>query len=716
MTPRQRRWPGVSRVIFTTVLSTMLALVGLVTAAGVAMATPYASLIMDARTGDILDQSNANARLHPASLTKMMTLYIAFEALENGEIDPDTRVRISRHAASQPPSRLGLRAGQRIAFRYLIRAAALRSANDAAVAIGEALEGTVANFAARMNRTARAIGMTRTHFVNPNGLTAEGHLSTAHDMAILGRQLYFDYPDYYGIFSRLSDNAGMATVRNTNRRFLRGYRGADGIKTGYTSAAGYNLAAMAERGGVRILVVVMGARSSSDRMRRVTRLMDRGFRLAPRRASIRRPPRPDYVRGADDTGSGPAAGRVIRLQTAPQASRFPRARPDPNAPPAPDTLIAGLQSDIDAVIADIRDPDPSTDTQETAYPPGMTSQEPESPGDDAQDVALDAAPDPGGDPGGDPAGDPAQDPLNLMADSGSGSGDSVRAPGAGSELALDASPVPVRRPDSVGDLSVTRAGVSPQDGLLMNPPPGEPVHAEATQPASAAATPRQFEHDAHAIAAVVEENGRVAIPGLPAIITGPATIHAGPPAAAGADPATDPGPTASVSGQHPEASVAQPSQAPPEPAVQPDPNLQPERAPLVVDAEGRIRWRDEELLAALSHERPEDPVLAPTIVLTTRASEDTPPPPMPEIVTRVSTGGGRVFAVELGEYASRFDAERVLLRLALSESATLGNGIRRVTPKRGKFVAEIRNLSQEEAETACLRLVARDHPCTVIEP
>ena len=154
-----------------------------------ASATPFASLIMDVRSGEILRSSNSTARIHPASLTKMMTLYIAFEAVENGEISLDTRVRISAHAAAQPPSRLGLRTGQTIAFRYLIRAAALRSANDAAVAIAEALEGSVENFARRMNRTAQAIGMTRTNFVNPHGLTNSRHLSTARDMARLARQL-----------------------------------------------------------------------------------------------------------------------------------------------------------------------------------------------------------------------------------------------------------------------------------------------------------------------------------------------------------------------------------------------------------------------------------------------------------------------------------------------------------------------------------------------
>ena len=134
-------------------------------------AAPYAAMVMDARTGEVLHARNADTRLHPASLTKMMTLYIAFEAIRLGEITLDTPVRISQHAANEPPSRLGLRAGSTIRFRYLIRAAAIRSANDAATAIGEAISGSEAEFSRRMDRTALALGMTRSTFRNAHGLT-----------------------------------------------------------------------------------------------------------------------------------------------------------------------------------------------------------------------------------------------------------------------------------------------------------------------------------------------------------------------------------------------------------------------------------------------------------------------------------------------------------------------------------------------------------------
>ena len=206
-------------------------------------AAQYAALVMDARTGKVLHSRNADTPLPPASLTKMMTLYVAFEAVQNGEIGLDTKVRISKKAANEVPSKLGLKAGQRIEFRYLIRGAAVKSANDAATAIAEAVSGSEAKFARRMNRTARALGMTRTTFKNAHGLTEAGHVSTARDMSLLGRHLFFDYPEYYNLFSRRTTDTKVRMVQNTNRKFLNSYSGADGIKTGYTHAAGSCLVA-----------------------------------------------------------------------------------------------------------------------------------------------------------------------------------------------------------------------------------------------------------------------------------------------------------------------------------------------------------------------------------------------------------------------------------------------------------------------------------------
>ena len=253
------------------------------------VAAPYAAVVLDARTGDILHSRNADTRLHPASLTKMMTLYIAFEAVERGEISLDTKVKISKNAASEPPSKLGLKTGQRIKLRYLIRAAAVKSANDAATAIGEAISGSEAAFARRMTATAKAMGLTRTTFKNAHGLTAKGHMSTARDMATLGRRLYYDHRDYYNIFSRISTSTGKKTVYNTNSRFLNAYRGADGIKTGYTRAAGYNLVGSAQRGRMRIIASLFGGKSVNWRNARMRELLDMGFARAPRKAPVIKP-------------------------------------------------------------------------------------------------------------------------------------------------------------------------------------------------------------------------------------------------------------------------------------------------------------------------------------------------------------------------------------------------------------------------------------------
>jgi len=302
------------------------------------VAAPYAAFVMDARTGEVLHSRNADTRLHPASLTKMMTLYVVFQAVERGEITMDTKIKVSKKAAAEVPSKLGLRAGSSIKLRYLVRAAAVKSANDAATAIAEGISGSEAAFARRMNRTAKSLGMTRTTFKNAHGLTESGHLSTARDMSILGRHLLYDYPQYYNLFSRTSTHAGIAEVRNTNRRMLANYKGADGIKTGYTRAAGFNLVASAERGQERIIATVFGGKSTASRNAKVAELLDLGFRRAPSRAPVRKPGKPAYVPGDDPVviaGNQDAprgAGKIIRLSGAVKKSYRPRMRPGTEAP------------------------------------------------------------------------------------------------------------------------------------------------------------------------------------------------------------------------------------------------------------------------------------------------------------------------------------------------------------------------------------------------
>lgn len=314
----------------------------------VAAAAPYAAMVMDARSGEVLHSRNADTRLHPASLTKMMTLYVVFDAVERGEISLDTKVTISRKAAAEPPSKLGLKAGQKIAVRHLIRAAAVKSANDAATALGEAVSGSEAAFARRMNRMAQAMGMTRTTFKNAHGLTESGHLSTARDMTVLGRHLFYDFPEYYNLFSRNATNAGGKTVYNTNRKLLAAYRGADGIKTGYTRAAGYNLVASAERGQERIIATVFGGRSVSTRNARVAELLDMGFKRAPSQVAVRKPARPVMVA---DAASPSGAGKTIR--TTGLISRSPRPLLRPGASTPPDEVLVAMADGIADALAEV---------------------------------------------------------------------------------------------------------------------------------------------------------------------------------------------------------------------------------------------------------------------------------------------------------------------------------------------------------------------------
>lgn len=494
-------------------------------------AAPFAAYVMDARTGQELYARNADTPLHPASLTKMMTLYLAFQDIERGKITLDTEVTVTAESANMPASKLGLRTGQKIRLRYLIRAAAVKSANDCASAIGIALEGSTEAFARRMTRTAQAMGMTHTTFRNTNGLTQAGHLSTAHDMSILGRHVIYDFPQYYNLFSRRSADAGQAEVYNTNRRFLDSYEGADGIKTGFTNAAGFNLVASAQRGNERIIATVFGGRSTADRNAKVAELLDMGFAKVSGNVQVRRPdPAPvfssapgssgsDLVAGAD---SG-LAGKTIRVTGLVRTSLRPHAR----APVIEPAMVADSEVVDDAVARALASAAPAA-----------------------------AAP------------------------------------------ALPSTPPPEVRPSDL-----TSVEVASSDG--------------ATEAAPAA------ENDAAPVAVLAGAD-------LPAAIT-------------------------------------------PEP-------------------------------------RPDNRVIALAAPL-----EETPSnPAMPEVVTRISTSGGRLWGINVGRYNTHYQAERVLLQVALSEMTTLDGATRRIIQKGGGFDANFMGLSRDGADLACRRLQARGTTCFMI--
>jgi len=277
-----------------TMMTALLAVVFLLASAPVAQAnSKYAAIVLDMDTGKVLHSSRADKKLYPASLTKMMTLYMVFEAIKDGRLSLDQHLPVSRTAARQPPSKLGLRAGRTITVRDAIQANATKSANDAAVVLAEAVGGSVSNFAAMATARARSLGMSRTTFKNPHGLTKRGQLSTARDMGLLGRRLFLDFPEHYHVFKRKVFRHGGRKYRATNK-LLGKYRGADGIKTGYTSASGFNLVASAEQDGRRIIGVVFGGKSSARRNRHMRKLLDNGFKIAPKRSVAAALPPVDY--------------------------------------------------------------------------------------------------------------------------------------------------------------------------------------------------------------------------------------------------------------------------------------------------------------------------------------------------------------------------------------------------------------------------------------
>jgi D-alanyl-D-alanine carboxypeptidase len=242
----------------------------------------YAAIVMNARTGEVLLEDQADEGRFPASLTKIMTLYMVFEALERGDISMDTRWTASRNAAGQPPSRLGLRRNDTITVEQAIRALVVQSANDVAVLVAENMGGSQARFCANMTSRARELGLTNTRFVNASGLPDPSQRTTARDMATLGQRIWTDFPEYYHYFQTADNTYRRAYGRNHNR-LLGQVEGVDGIKTGYTRASGFNLVSSAERDGQRLIVVVMGGETAAARDSQVTYLIDGAFEEYARR-------------------------------------------------------------------------------------------------------------------------------------------------------------------------------------------------------------------------------------------------------------------------------------------------------------------------------------------------------------------------------------------------------------------------------------------------
>lgn len=236
----------------------------------------YSSIVIDAATGDVLEAANPDAPRHPASLAKLMTLYLVFEALRDRRITTGQVVPISQSAASMQPSKLGLVPGTRLTAEEAILGLVTKSANDAAAALGELLAGSEDRFAQMMTLRARALGMSQTTFTNASGLPDPDEWTTARDMAMLARHLLTDFPGFYPYFSTHSFTFQRRVIFNHDR-MLQSYPGADGMKTGYTEASGHNLVTSAIHSGVRLIGVVLGASSNPERDAHMATLLDQGF-------------------------------------------------------------------------------------------------------------------------------------------------------------------------------------------------------------------------------------------------------------------------------------------------------------------------------------------------------------------------------------------------------------------------------------------------------
>ena len=320
----------------------------------------YAAIVIDAASGEVLFARHADARRYPASITKVMTMYLAFEALSEGRVRLDDVLTVSPRAASQPPSKLGLAAGQTITLDDALKAMAVRSCNDMAVAVAEHVGGSEARFAAMMTLKAQDLGMTQTRYVNSNGLPDSRQLTSARDLAVLSRAVMRDFPQYYRYFGLHDWNYGGREYRSTNGLLSTG-QGYDGIKTGFTNASRYNLAASAVRDGRRLITIVLGGRTVASRNAHVAALMDVGFEVERRRAGGERIAVAQAIFeergfgiGADNAGpvqyasltdsDGEAGSAGVTLTSGPSASTRPTT-----VAPSP-SQRADLPADVTAIL------------------------------------------------------------------------------------------------------------------------------------------------------------------------------------------------------------------------------------------------------------------------------------------------------------------------------------------------------------------------------
>lgn len=274
MTHRTGRFDGITtRLVFAVILA-----VTLLAGAGVmpARASGEALLLIEADSGKVLKAENATYPWYPASTTKLMTAYLTFRAIKEGRLTLDTLLTVSPNAAAQQPSKMGFRSGTRLTVDNALKMMLVKSANDIAVVLAEGVAGSIDRFADEMNATSRRLGMTQSSWVNPNGLPAENQITSARDMAILARQILLEFPEYNSYWDIQAIKFGKRVMRNTNALIVR-YPGADGMKTGFICASGFNVVATATRGNRRLIAVVFGAPSSAVRSAKAAYMFETAF-------------------------------------------------------------------------------------------------------------------------------------------------------------------------------------------------------------------------------------------------------------------------------------------------------------------------------------------------------------------------------------------------------------------------------------------------------
>jgi len=239
-----------------------------------------ASILVEADSGKVLRAENATYPWYPASVTKLMTMYVTLQAVKQGRITLDTLFTVSRNALAQAPTKMGFGVGTQVTVDNALKMMMVKSANDMAVLLAEGVDGSIENFADDMTRTAHRLGMTESNFVNPNGLPADGQITSARDLAILARALIHDFPEYNYYWHIPAIKFGRRVVRNYNKLLGR-YPGADGMKTGFICASGFNLVATATRGNKQLIAVVLGAPSSAARAVKAAELLESGFTQNP---------------------------------------------------------------------------------------------------------------------------------------------------------------------------------------------------------------------------------------------------------------------------------------------------------------------------------------------------------------------------------------------------------------------------------------------------